>query len=209
MTGSVKECNDLFSLKSNGIGSDMLCYAASLTGYHVGVADIVKELGLAMVNVSHHSDNRGPWPEHAFIIFLLLHCLLQLGADELYRESELLSYQRHGFCVKPLVYRDNKPEAHTGGDDINHRHVHHCCHLINGNELRNLENALFKLPLFGLVLHPLADGIALVTAVLGHPRLALAHQEVDIPDILLDVFPVNLRSQGAVRLFPVAAVILL
>jgi len=76
MTGGVKECNDLFTLKSDGIGSDMLCYAPSLTGYHVGVADIVKELGLAMVNVSHHSDNRGPRPELAFIIFLLLHCLL-------------------------------------------------------------------------------------------------------------------------------------
>ncbi|MCK7537225.1 MAG: hypothetical protein MZV63_42805 [Marinilabiliales bacterium] len=90
-----------------------------------------------------------------------------------------------------------RPEAHTGRYDINHRNVHHRRQLVYRDELGDLEDALFEFFLVGLIPHSLADGISLVTAVLGHLRLALAHEQVDVPDVLVDIFLVNFRPQGA------------
>ena len=40
------------------IGSDVLRNAARLSGNDVGIADIIEQRGLSMVNMSHHSNDR-------------------------------------------------------------------------------------------------------------------------------------------------------
>ena len=59
VTGSVKECDMTSVGKLHIVSTDMLCYTTGLTGNNVGIADIVKQRCLTMVNVAHDCNNRG------------------------------------------------------------------------------------------------------------------------------------------------------
>ena len=57
---SVKEGDSLPVRKLHVVRSDVLGDTARLTGDHIGLADIVKEGSLTVVNVSHDRNHRRP-----------------------------------------------------------------------------------------------------------------------------------------------------
>src|SRR5690606_39294992 len=59
VTGGVDEGDRLVVL-DHLVGTDVLGDAAGLARLHVGVADAVEQLGLAVVDVTHDGDDRGP-----------------------------------------------------------------------------------------------------------------------------------------------------
>ncbi len=131
----------------------MLRDAACLAGNYIRVADIVEKRGFAVVDMTHHGDNRRARFEHTFVIVLLRYSLDHFGADILGLESELLGNNVDSLRVETLVDAHHHTEAHTCGYDVVDRHIHHRGKVIGGNELRELEHLAFScLQLLGLAL---------------------------------------------------------
>ena len=93
------------------VGADVLRDAAVLAGDHVGLADRVEQLGLAMVDVTHDGDHRRACGEVALATFVLAElkveafqqlAILVLGADDLNVIAELGTKQLQGLLVDRL-----------------------------------------------------------------------------------------------------------
>ena len=171
MTGGVEEGDGLVA-HLHLIGADMLCDAARLALYDVGVADIVQQGSLAVIDMAHHSDDG--CARHQILRILLLFLLLFLQSDKLYCITVILCQKRNGLRRKPLVDGDGQTEAHTDGNDVGHRPVHHDGQLVGGDELRNLQHTLLLFAALHLLHHLMLDVLALLLAVLR--RLALLHR---------------------------------
>ena len=113
----------------NGVSADMLRDAAGLTGNDVRVADIVKQRGLAVVNVTHDNDNRCSRHQILRLILMVVDkTLLNRNYDFLLDlAAKLHGDERRGVIVdnignggehaelEELLYDLGRGLLHTGG----------------------------------------------------------------------------------------------
>ena len=108
------------------IGADVLRNAARFTRGDLGAADVVKERGLAVVDVTHDRDDRrtrqgfvvllfGEFPEDRFGI-------VRLGGDRLV--AHFLDDDHRGVLVEHLVDRHHLAHLHEGLDDFGRLDAH-------------------------------------------------------------------------------------
>ena len=145
----------------------MLCNATGLTGNDVGVADIVKQRRLTMIDMTHDSDNRCTAEEIVLVILLFLNGVLYFSADIFCGKAELVSHQIDGLCVQTLVDTYHDTDTHTSTNNFGNRHVHHRCQLRDSNELGQLQYLALCCLLCHLLVQTFLNGIALLTTVFG------------------------------------------
>ena len=126
---------DALVLGDDLVGADVLGDAAGLSRDDVGVPDGVEQLGLAMVDVTHDRDHRGPSDEKLLVVLdgvevdvegceeLLL---LVLGRDDLDDEAELGAEELEGVLVERLGRGRERTavlacRAGIGLDELAHR----------------------------------------------------------------------------------------
>ena len=125
MAWGVEECYAASVLELHVVCADVLCDAACLACYDVRVADIVEQRGLAMVNVSHDSDDWGAELKVCLVVDLLGYSVLYLGRYILGREAELLCHHVDCLCVETLVDRHHDTYGHKRADELGDRDIHH------------------------------------------------------------------------------------
>ena len=113
----VEEGDRLAARQLDVIGADVLGDAARLAGHDVGLADVVEQRRLAVVDVAHDGDHRRPRLQFARfllrlrfdlgVVLLLLHRL----------EAELRRDQLDLVEVEPLVHRHHQAEFLEGERD--------------------------------------------------------------------------------------------
>ena len=103
MTRSIQECYMTAVIQFYVIGTYMLRDTTGLTGNHVRLADIVKQRGLTMVNVTHHGYDRCARYQILLLILLLADLLGNLGAHKISGESVLIGHNVDGLGVQTLV----------------------------------------------------------------------------------------------------------
>ena len=140
------------------VGTYVLGDASGLSRNDVGLAYVVEQRGLAVVNVTHHGDDRRPRLE----VFRLVHLfavadlLGDVGSHELHVVSELLGHEHKGLGIETLVDGYHQTEAHTSSDDLHHRGVvHQGCEVVDRNELGDLQGLLLCSSYRELLLGPL------------------------------------------------------
>ena len=173
------------------IGTDVLGYASRLAGNHVGLAYVVEQRGLAVVDMTHDGNYRRPRKQVFRPVHLLgaAYLLGDVRGDELDLVAELLRHEHERLGIEPLVYGHHETEAHAGTDDLDDRHVvHEGRKIVDGHELGNLEYLLLGSRLREFLLGTLGRSLALLLAVLRTEAvlLALVHLGIGLLDLLLD-----------------------
>ena len=177
MTWSIQEGYLATAVQSHTVSTDMLGNTTRLTGNHIGIADIVEQRGLTVVNVTHHGYDWSTWNQVVLIILFLAHSLLNLSADIFGLESELLSHHVDGLCIQTLVDRYHDTNTHQGRDNLSNADVHHRSQLANGNEFSKLQSLAVLLLLTSLILQFLLNSLTLLLTVFSALLvLALAGQ---------------------------------
>ena len=118
VTGCVEEGDDTTILQRHVVGTDVLRNTTGLTGNHVGLADVVEQRGLTVIDVTHHRHNRGTRLQILFGIGLFDDSLSHFGADILRLEAKLLGHQVDGLGIEALVDGYHDTHTHTGGNDL-------------------------------------------------------------------------------------------
>ena len=167
MTRSVKEGNAVTVLQLNIVGSYVLSNTTSLTSNDVGIADVVQERRLTMVNVTHDSNNRSTGNQIVLVVLLLGNSVLHLGRNVLGSKSELVGHDIDGFSVESLVDTYHNTDAHAGTDNLVDTDIHHGSQLRDSDKLCQLQH--FRLCCLGshLFAHALSYGVTLLTTILG------------------------------------------
>ena len=132
--------------------SDVLCDSSGLSRDHIGLADIVQQGSLAVVDVAHHCDDRRPGLEVLLPVRLavLIDFIGKLGGHELHLVSELLGDENEGLRIEPLVDGYHQSEVEAGSDNLVHRSVvHKGSEVIDGHELGDFQ----YFPLCSLLSH--------------------------------------------------------
>ncbi len=171
VTGSIQEGDVAAVLERDVVGTDVLGDASCLAGYDVGVADVVQQRSLTVVHMPHDGNDGGAWNQVRLVVLYLHHGFADFGTDVFCLEAVFLGHQVDGLGIHALVDADHDAYAHAGGDNVGHRHVHHGGQLVGSNELGKLQYLVFCHLVHHLLLHLLAEGFALLTAIFG----ALAH----------------------------------
>jgi hypothetical protein len=98
------------------IRTDVLRDATGFTGRDLGLADVVKERGLAVIDVSHDRDHRRPRLRRTLVLGEVFRQVLlqRVGADQLDPVPQFLDHQRRRVLVDHLVDRRHDPELHKG-----------------------------------------------------------------------------------------------
>ena len=181
------------------VRADVLGDAAGLACDDVGLADVVKERGLAVVDVAHDGHDGRTADEVFLAVLFLMYGVGHLGGDEFGGESEFLGHDVDGLCVKALVDGHHHADVHTGGDDAVDGHVHHHGQFVGRHEFGDFQYAAFGF--FGLHVLALAVGIGL--ALLLAPAYAFLETLVlrceaceGLLHLLLYVFFVHFGSDG-------------
>ena len=88
------------------IGTDVLGYASRLAGNHVGLAYVVEQRGLAVVDMTHDGNYRRPRKQVFRPVHLLgaAYLLGEVRSDELDLVAELLRHEHERLGIEPLVY---------------------------------------------------------------------------------------------------------
>ena len=133
------------------IGADVLGDSAGLAGHDVGLADVVEQRGLAVVDVAHDGDHRRP--RHQLLgrvvggVALDLRRVLVLP-DRL--EAERRGDQLDLVEVEALVDRHHQAQLlERELDDLGGGHLHRARELGHGDELVDPDAGLLSLPLLG------------------------------------------------------------
>ena len=177
VTWSIQEGYLATAVQGHTVGTDMLGNTTRLTGNHIGIADIVEQRGLTVVNVTHHGYDWSTWNQVVLIILFLAHGLLNLGTHVFGLETELLSHHIDGFSIQTLVDRNHDTYTHQGRDNLSNADIHHRSQLANGNELSKLQGLAFLLLLTSLILQLLLNSLTLLLTILSTLLvLALASQ---------------------------------
>ena len=171
--------------------TDVLGDTACLTRDDIGLADVVKQRGLTVVDMTHDSDDRRAELEVALVVGLLMNSLADLCADVFGLKPELIGHDIDGLSVESLVDRYHDTHAHAGADDFHHGHVHHCGQLADCHELGEFQHLALCACCLILLHEFFLNGLALLFAVFG-ALLVLC-----------------LRSEACQRLFYLACHILL
>ena len=119
VAGGVQEGNRL-ALHLHLIGTDVLGNAAGLTGRHVGVADIVQQRGLAVVDVAHDHHNGSAGDQILLFILGGVDELLLDGDDHflLHLAAQLHGHQGGGIVVDDLAEGGHDAHLHQGLDHL-------------------------------------------------------------------------------------------
>ena len=176
MSRCVEECYLASVLELDIVCTDVLCDATSLTGDDIGVAYVVEERCLTVVNVSHDGDDRSAALEVFLAVCHFLYSVRHFFRDILSGEAKLFCHDVDCFGVEALVDADHHADGHTSADNLCHRHIHHGGEFVGCNEFSELEHlavCVFSLFLFH---HALMYGVALVLAVF-HTLLLLLGSE--------------------------------
>ena len=167
MTRGIKEGDATTIRELNIVGSNVLGDTTSLTSDDVGVADVVEQRSLTMVDMTHHRNDWSTWDEVVLIILLLADGLLYLCADIFGLESELIGNKIDGLCVESLVDRYHDTYRHKGGDDLCDADVHHSSQLADGNKLGEFEHLALLLLSACLLREFLLHSLTLLLTVLS------------------------------------------
>ena len=147
------------------VGTDVLRDAAGLARDDVGLADIVEQRGLTVIDVSHHRDDGRARDEVVFVVFHFADGLLHLGRDVFGLESELVGHKVDGFGVHTLVDRHHNADRHQRRNHLHRRDAHHRGEFADGHKLRQFQH--LRLCHFGVLLlvQAFLYGFALLLAV--------------------------------------------
>ena len=178
------EEGDRAAVDLDGIGADVLRDAAGLTGGDVGVADIVKQRGLAVVDVSHDDDDRRTGNEFFFAVGVIVDQLLLDRDDNFLFDlaAKLHRDQRRGVIVDHVGNRGEHAQLEQLLDDLCRRLLHAGGQLAHGDLVGDLylELLLFRdLKLQALHL------VALLLAALGRGGLRVLTLLVLVADLFL------------------------
>ena len=192
MTRGIEEGDVTSVLKSYAVCADVLGDAASLTGDDIGLADVVEQRGLTVVDMTHDGDHRRTGDEVLLGVghFVALDLLGKPGGDKLDLVTELLGHEDEGLGVETLVDGHHQAEAHAGCDDLDDGGVvHQRSEVVDGHELGDFQDLLLSGLSLHLLLGALRGELALLLAVFGSEvvLLALVHAGVCLLDLLLDL----------------------
>ena len=192
----VEEC-DLASVGSGHlVGTDMLGNTAGFACDNVGLADIVKQRRLTVVNVTHNGDD-GVARHQVFGLVFFLNLVQRvdnLRAGKADFIAKLIGDKTDGLCVKALVDADEDANLHTGSDNLRYGDVHHCGQLVGGDELRHLQRLLVLHLAQLLLLNLLVNLLAFLAVVLRSLRLTHRAQSCQsLFNLLFDLGVVHLR----------------
>ena len=106
VTRGVQE-GDRAALDVDGVGADVLRDAAGLSGGDVGLADVVQQAGLAVVDVTHDHDYRGARLQLLRPVFAVVYQALLDGDDHLVLDlaAQLHGHERGGVVVDYIAQR--------------------------------------------------------------------------------------------------------
>ena len=186
------------------VSTDVLGDTARLAGDDVGLADIVEQRGLTVVDVTHDGDD-GVAGHEVFGIVLFLNLVdgvHHVLIGEVHLEAELVGDELDGLSIEALVDAHEDADAHAGGDDLGHRHVHHGSQLVGGDEFGYLQHVLVLHLVEHLLLHLGVHLLALLAVMLG--GLGLAHggeAGEGVAYLFLDLVVVNLYGLFVLFLF--------
>ena len=104
----------------DGVGADVLGYAAGLAGRDVGVADVVQQAGLAVVDVAHDHDDGGARLELFRPVLAVVDELLLHGDNDLVLDlaAELHGHERRGVVVDDVGERSHDAVLDERLDDL-------------------------------------------------------------------------------------------
>ena len=196
------------------IGTDVLGDTTSLTGNHVGVADVVQQRSLTVVDVSHDSHNGRALNEIFGIILLLADGLDYLGAGVFGREAELVGNNVDGLGVKTLVDAHHHAQIHTSGDNLVDGHVHHDGQVVGRHKLGEFQDLALGCCQCGFLADFLAVLLTALTAAVGSGFLAALGGEAcqRLLHLALNVLLAHLGTQGlavALLVLALAALVVL
>ena len=140
---SVEKCDTASVFKFYVVCADVLCYAACFACDYVGVADIVEERCLTVVDVAHYGYNRRTVDEVFLVVFFLMDCLDYLGRYIFGLEPELFGYNIDSLGVEALVDGYHHTEIHTSGDDLIDGNIHHYGQVVGCNEFGEFQHTAF------------------------------------------------------------------
>ena len=187
MAGGVQEGDDLLA-HSDLIGADGLGNTAGLAGGHIGVADIVQQAGLAVVDVAHDHNDGGALHQILFLILVVVDQSLLDGDDDLmlHDAAQLLGDDGGGVKVDHVGQGSHDAILHQGLDHLGAGLFHPAGQLAHGDLVGDLhlhrglagDLLLEAAHLAGLLLLTALGGLALlllaVAALLLDLLLALA-----------------------------------
>ena len=119
MAGGVEE-GDIAAADFDAVCADVLGDAAGLGVGDAGVADAVKEGGLAVVDVAHNDDDRASLDEILARVLLIVDELLLDGDDDLFLNLRVIFHCDEGGGVKvdDFVLGSHDPHEHQLFDDV-------------------------------------------------------------------------------------------
>ena len=125
------------------VRADVLRDTASFTRSHLGMADVIEQGGLAVVDVSHDRHDRcTPYLVAAFLNFFGQQLLVHLGRiDRLRHVTELFDDERRRVLVDNLVDRHHGAHVEQDLDDFITLDRHCLGQIGNRNTVRNLDLA--------------------------------------------------------------------
>ena len=167
------EEGDLLAADLHGVGADVLGDAARLARGDAGLADVVQQRGLAVVDVAHDGDDRRTGEEVLLGILdvLVLEGVLGgLGQLHFQLHAELGANQLRGVEVQFVVDGGDDAQHHQLFDDLAGRLADALGEVAHGDGLGGHER-LFDLHRLGA-----RRGSLLLLALAAHPRRHPAHR---------------------------------
>ena len=143
VTGSIDERNRP-PVGLDGVGADVLRDSAELARRHVGVPNRVEQRGFAVIDVTHHGDDRRPRDHLADDGFLrrLFDRGLGIERNVLDAVAELTREQRGGIDVEHLVERRHLAEFHQFLDQVAGLDAHRAAEIANSHALGDSHHPL-------------------------------------------------------------------
>ena len=166
VTWRIEESDVLAVLHLHVVCTDVLSDTTSLTCNHIGLANIVEERSLTVVNVSHHGDDWCARNEVFWIILHFLHSVAHFLTHVRSREAKFFCHQVDGFSIQTLVDRHHDANRHTGSDNLRNRNIHHRGKVVGSYELGQLQYFALCIFLLFEFCHTVMDILALLLTIL-------------------------------------------
>ncbi len=122
----------------------MLSDTAGLARDDIGMADVVEQRGLAVVDVAHDCNDRRTVDQIGLCVLFLLDSLSHFGRYIFGLEAEFIGHDIYGLGVEALIDRHHHTEVHTGSDDVVDGNVHHQREIVGGHKLCELQHTAFS-----------------------------------------------------------------
>ena len=107
------------------VSTDVLGDTTSLTSNHIGIADMVEQRCLTVVDVSHHCYDRSATDQIVLIVLLLCNGVLNLSRNIFGSKAKLVSHDVDGLSIQTLVDRHHDTNRHAGTDNLVNSYIHH------------------------------------------------------------------------------------